>query len=64
MIEQKRFYNIQTGYGLAEIAVNAVYGNLDGFALFECYVDHKSTRFTKKVEKSDKHTLLIFFSNL
>ncbi len=61
MIKQKRFYNIQTGYGLAEIAVNAVYGNLDGFVLFECYVDHKSINFIKKIGKSDKRTLLHVF---
>ena len=63
--EMKRFYNIQAGYDLAQRAVDAVYGVLDGFDYFEDFVDYQDSLFAEGVGLPQKHTLLhVFLENL
>lgn len=61
----KRFYNIQAGYDLAQRAVDAVYGVLQGFDYFEDFVDHQEAGFFERVAAPQQHTLLhVFLENL
>jgi hypothetical protein len=61
----KRFYNIQAGYDLAQVAVNAVYGILEGFDYFEDFVDYKDAAFSDRVGVPQQHTHLhVFLQNL
>ena len=63
--DMKRFYNIQTGYSLAQNALDAIYGVEQEIVCLEGFVDYQEPGFSERIGVPRQHTVLhVFLQNL